>query len=116
MVKNSLKCCPYKIIFMDLNMPIMDGFQSSRKIVKLLEEHNKQPKNLEQYNKSLAKSNDYVKILMVACTANDYQNEWERCRKVGLTRFLSKPPPANELRKLLTDVFGAERSPNLIQK
>ena len=101
---------------MDLNMPIMDGFQSSRKIVKLLEEHNKQPKNLEQYNKSLAKSNDYVKILMVACTANDYQNEWERCRKAGLTNFLSKPPPPNELRKLLIDVFGAGHSPMLMQK
>ena len=46
---------------MDLNMPIMDGFQSSRKITKLLKEFNEQPKSLE-YNKQLAKSNNFVQI------------------------------------------------------
>ena len=32
MVRDAYKCCPYKYIFMDYNMPFMDGPTASRKI------------------------------------------------------------------------------------
>jgi len=34
MVNKSLLCCPYRIIFMDINMPVMDGLTATRNIMK----------------------------------------------------------------------------------
>ena len=54
--------------------------------------------------------------MIVACTANDYQNEWEKCRKAGMTKFLNKPPAQGELKKLLIEVFGVNYSPMLAEE
>jgi two-component system, sensor histidine kinase len=29
MFRRSLSCCPYKLIFMDVNMPVMNGLEAS---------------------------------------------------------------------------------------
>ena len=34
-VKAQLDCCPYKVIFMDVDMPIMDGLDATREILML---------------------------------------------------------------------------------
>lgn len=35
---DSLACCPYRIVFMDINMPVMDGHEASRHILEMMEE------------------------------------------------------------------------------
>jgi two-component system sensor histidine kinase BarA len=35
-VKKSLECCSYKLIFMDLNMPFLDGLQATGRIKEML--------------------------------------------------------------------------------
>jgi PleD family two-component response regulator len=37
-VKESLECCPFRAIFMDCSMPIMDGYEATREINKLFEQ------------------------------------------------------------------------------
>ena len=89
---------------MDLNMPMMDGFQCSREIVKLIEAY--------EGNEELKEAGKPSPTI-VACTANDYQNEWERCRKAGMSSFLTKPPNKDDLKRILVDTLGAGHSPML---
>lgn len=39
MVKKSLQCCPYKAIFMDCFMPIMDGYAATGKLLEVFKEN-----------------------------------------------------------------------------
>ena len=42
--KNQMKMCDYDMIFMDCNMPVKDGYESSRSIREFLSKHRiKQP-------------------------------------------------------------------------
>ncbi len=65
-VENSAK---YNMIFMDLQMPEMDGLTSSEEIRKL----------------------GYMKVPIVAMTANAMEGDRERCLEAGMNDYLSKP-------------------------
>ena len=39
MFTKSLKCCPYRVIFMDVNMPVMGGLEATQQICKVIEEY-----------------------------------------------------------------------------
>ena len=60
-------------IIMDCNMPIMNGYQATLEIIKLLKTH--QIRN----------------IPVIGLTANVLQEDLERCLSVGMTTFLTKP-------------------------
>lgn len=62
----------YDIIFMDLQMPLMDGFEATREIRSL--------------GSAQAKS-----IPIVAMTANVFQEDIEQCLKAGMNDHLGKP-------------------------
>ncbi len=38
MVKTSFKCCPYRLVLMDVNMRVMDGIESTQKICEFIQE------------------------------------------------------------------------------
>jgi CheY-like chemotaxis protein len=42
----SLACCPYRLVFMDLNMPIMGGLEATREIFKSIQEYKDSPQFL----------------------------------------------------------------------
>lgn len=60
----------YDMIFMDIQMPIMDGIQATKEILKL--KHDTVPK-------------------IVAVTANTLQEDRDRCLEAGMSDFISKP-------------------------
>jgi two-component system, sensor histidine kinase and response regulator len=62
----------YDLIFMDIQMPILDGFQATRRI-----------RELE------TSRGEHVPI--VAMTAYAMREDMERCRKAGMDDFISKP-------------------------
>jgi len=96
-VKAQMGCCQFKAIFMDINMPVMDGYESTRQIIKYL-------KAIE------AERGCSIEMpVIVALTANTTQEERNRCTRSGMTTFLGKPPEPSELRRVLTSIFGEER-------
>ncbi|MGL4830500.1 MAG: response regulator, partial [Vibrio sp.] len=60
----------FDIIFMDLQMPVMDGYEASRQI-RLIAEHDKTP--------------------LIAMTAHAMVEERERCLSLGMNDHVSKP-------------------------
>lgn len=67
----------YDLIFMDCRMPVMDGFEATKKI-----------KSLES-NKS--------KIPVIALTANAGQSDQQACHKAGMDDFMAKPYSETQL-------------------
>ena len=83
-VKESLNCCPYKIVFMDMQMPKMDGPTATRHITAYLSDYVETCKN-----KILV--TQIKEIVICALTANDSESDREVCRKAGMTEFMTKP-------------------------
>lgn len=71
---------PYSLIFMDLQMPVMDGLTATKKI-------------LEKY------SGEEMNI--VAMTANAFESDRERCLKAGMVDYISKPINKDKLQDIL---------------
>ncbi|GBF50732.1 PAS domain S-box protein [Leptospira ryugenii] len=73
----------YDLVFMDIQMPVMDGITATMEIHKL---------NLERMPK------------IVALTANAFQEDIDLCRQVGMFDFLPKPIDSEKLYTILQTV------------
>ena len=70
----------YDLILMDLQMPVMDGYQASRQIRRL-----EQEQGIEE------------RIPILAVTASAWGEVEERCRQAGIDAYISKPFRREEL-------------------
>ncbi|MFT3908408.1 MAG: response regulator [Ferruginibacter sp.] len=75
---------PFDIIFLDLNMPIMNGFECLS---------------------SLKKSEAYKNIPVVIFTTSKNFNDIERTKELGASLFLTKPTSFNTLCDKLKQIF-----------
>lgn len=71
----------FNVILMDMQMPKMDGLETTRRIRKL--------------------NSSRKRIPVIALTANAMPGDREICLKAGMNDYLTKPVDLNELRKLL---------------
>lgn len=80
----------YDLIFMDCQMPVMDGFDAA--------------KQLRESGCSLP---------IIAMTASAMQGDRERCLESGMSDYLSKPFEQNELREIASRYFKQNIEPEL---
>ena len=78
----------YQLIFMDMQMPEMDGLQATREIrTKIAKE--RQP-------------------IIIALTANAMQGDRERCLESGMDDYITKPVKIDEIQLVIARYFGAK--------
>ncbi|WP_461247289.1 hybrid sensor histidine kinase/response regulator [Treponema sp. R6D11] len=77
------KATPYKydLIFMDIQMPEMDGYEATRQIRTFEKEQNADAKG----------------VPIIAMTANVFNEDIERCAKAGMNSHVGKPIDINEV-------------------
>lgn len=80
-VLQSLRRQKYDLIFMDVQMPEMDGFEATRQILK-------------RYSKE-------ERPIIVAVTANAMKGDKELCKNVGMDDYISKPIRIEELKRVI---------------
>lgn len=68
----------YDVILMDVQMPVMDGYEATRKI------------------RGLSRA-DAQSVLIYACTANAFKEDQDRALASGMNDFLTKPIDVKEL-------------------
>ncbi|CAD8160015.1 unnamed protein product [Paramecium octaurelia] len=80
------KCCQtcsgYRLIFMDLEMPILNGFNASKEALKI---------NPNQ--------------IIIACSGYTDHKEREECKKIGVLNYLVKPIRDQELNDILKEYY-----------
>jgi two-component system, sensor histidine kinase len=76
---------PFDFIVMDCNMPVMNGFDATRKILKMINKGKVPP------------------LKIIAATADTSKAEHDLCLKVGMKSVLVKPFTMNDLSKILED-------------
>jgi CheY-like chemotaxis protein len=74
----------YDIILMDMQMPVMDGLEATRKLRKML-----------------ARKHGATHPFVVALTASAGKPDHDRCIEAGMDAFLSKPIRLNDMLALL---------------
>ena len=82
---------PYDVIFMDVQMPVVDGLEATRRI---------------------RARETGARARIIAMTANAMRGDRERCLEVGMDDYVSKPVTPDVLRKALEGLVpGGRRSP-----
>lgn len=77
---------PYNVIFMDINMPGMDGWETSMAI-----------RSYEQKNK-------INRTMIIAVTANALNEDIQRCYASGMDYYLPKPLDFNKVKEILDNL------------
>ncbi len=80
------RSCAYDVIFMDCQMPEMDGYQATGKI-----------REIEQ--------DTPLHTHIIAMTANAMMGDREKCLKAGMDDYISKPLRTEHLRVILQGLF-----------
>ena len=75
----------YNLIFMDIQMPVMDGLQATMEIRKW-EGHREDPGK-----EAMGSSKAGLKIPIVAMTANAMEEDRKKCLEAGLDDYITKP-------------------------
>ena len=83
-VKNN----PYKVVLMDMHMPVMDGYKATRSI--------------REWESQL----DLESIPIIALTANALVGDKEKCLRAGMDDYLPKPVKQHVLQKVVAKWAG----------
>jgi CheY-like chemotaxis protein len=82
--------CRYNLIYMDIQMPVMDGYTATERI-----------RALE------AERADAQRTPIIAMTANAFAEDVDRCLKAGMNDHIAKPVSVQELLQKTAQYLGA---------
>ena len=97
LVIEKLKQGAYDLVLMDVQMPVMDGYETTRKIRSEL-------------------SSPAGNIPIIAVTAHAQQSEIDKCRIVGMNDYIYKPFKPDELIAKILALVDGDRKVNVVQK
>jgi signal transduction histidine kinase/ligand-binding sensor domain-containing protein/CheY-like chemotaxis protein/HPt (histidine-containing phosphotransfer) domain-containing protein len=80
----------FDLIFMDCQMPVVDGYEATREI------------------RAFEKENHFQAIPIIALTAGFNKEDEARCNAAGMNRYLTKPFSISELTETLSDYLGRD--------
>lgn len=85
---------PYQLLFMDCQMPVMDGYQSTASI------------------RAGVAGEHYKKVPIIAMTANAMEGDREKCLQAGMDDYIGKPIKSELLDSKLGQWLSPEESPS----
>ncbi|MCI5065427.1 ATP-binding protein [bacterium] len=81
----ALKDGEFDIVLMDCHMPVLDGYEATRRLRKIEEDTGS------------------ARMPVIALTANSMEGDRQKCLDAGMDDFLSKPFSKNDLQRLLLE-------------
>lgn len=89
---------PYDLVFMDVQMPEMDGIEATRRI-------------RQRESETTARPPGVIPIVIIALTARAMPGDREKCLAAGMNDFLTKPVRPETLQNMLI-TWGAKMESN----
>lgn len=80
----------FDVIFMDINMPVMDGLETTIKI------------------REIESKQNYKKTIIIAVTAYSTEEEISKCKSAGMDTHVAKPVSVDTLINVLQNVLYKE--------
>ena len=98
-VVQALEDVPYDLVFMDCQMPEMDGYEATKLIRR-------------RESDAIAAGCPKPRLRIIAMTANAMQGDREKCLAVGMDDYVSKPVREVDLRAALERWIAAQPGPS----
>ncbi len=103
--KQAVEACEsehYDVILMDIQMPVMDGYEATATIRKI---------DKSRQSVSIAQNNEGDSVPIIAMTAHAMRGYREKCLDAGMDDFITKPLRRNELLAIVNKWVNSQPEP-----